>query len=209
MVVFADAAKNTQWLDAQSRRWRHIKDSDDDKALTDWLIEVFGACFAACHTVLVRGGEEPEYRPKTDADPAQIIFARGFFSSALHEISHWCIAGAQRRALVDFGYWYYPDGRNQALQEAFERVEIRPQAIECLFTLALGKRFFVSADNLNADFDPKNGDFAKKVHTKAAEYLEFPYTLPKDAQRFLRLLLALRCHSEKTLFSDDNQRNKV
>ncbi|MDI8993212.1 elongation factor P hydroxylase, partial [Salmonella enterica subsp. enterica serovar Anatum] len=30
----------------------------------------------------------------------RIVFAHGFYASALHEISHWCIAGKARRELV-------------------------------------------------------------------------------------------------------------
>ncbi|MDW7748948.1 elongation factor P hydroxylase, partial [Halomonas sp.] len=46
---------------------------------------------------LVRGGDEPLYLPADDASPwHRVIFARGFYASALHEVSHWCIAGARR-----------------------------------------------------------------------------------------------------------------
>ncbi len=40
-----------------------------------------------------------------------------FFASALHEISHWCVAGKARREQVDFGYWYCPDGRDAMTQK--------------------------------------------------------------------------------------------
>lgn len=116
----------------------------------EWLIAAFARWFAHRDTVLVRGMDEPQYVAKTAANPAQIVFAHGFFASGLHEISHWCIAGQRRRGLDDFGYWYAPDGRDAAQQREFEQVEIAPQALECLFTLAVGKRFRVSKDNLNA-----------------------------------------------------------
>ncbi len=54
--------------------------------------------------------------------------SRTVFASALHEISHWCIAGKARRELVDFGYWYCPDGRDAMTQSQFEDVEVKPQA---------------------------------------------------------------------------------
>ncbi|MEA7548766.1 elongation factor P hydroxylase, partial [Salmonella enterica subsp. enterica serovar Anatum] len=43
-----------------------------------------------------------------------------------YEISHWCIAGKARRELVDFGYWYCPDGRDAQTQSQFEDVEVKP-----------------------------------------------------------------------------------
>jgi hypothetical protein len=65
------------------------------------------------------------------------------------ETSHWCIAGAERRLLVDFGYWYEPDGRSAQKQREFEQVEIKPQAIEWILTKACGLKFNISTDNLS------------------------------------------------------------
>ncbi|BBI51881.1 hypothetical protein HORIV_43020 [Vreelandella olivaria] len=84
-------------------------------------------------TRLIRGGDEPLYRPANSETPYhQVIFARGYYASALHEISHWCIAGEKRRQLEDYGYWYCPDGRNAEQQRAFEQAEIAPQALESI-----------------------------------------------------------------------------
>lgn len=66
------------------------------------------------------------------------------------EQSHWCIAGEQRRQLEDFGYWYEPDGRNHAQQEKFLSVEVKPQALEKIFSQAAAYPFQVSLDNLLA-----------------------------------------------------------
>lgn len=107
----------------------------------------------------------------------------------LLEISHFCIAGDQRRLLPDFGYWYAPDGRSAAQQQAFERVEIKPQALECLFTHACGRPFQVSQDNLFADFDTSASTFAKDVYQQAKAYLSQPDTLPRDAKTLLQALL--------------------
>ncbi len=74
-----------------------------------------------------------------------------FFNSALHEISHWSIAGDKRRLLPDLGYWYAPDGRTAEQQALFEQVEIKPQAIEWLFATAFGRKFRVSLDNLTGE----------------------------------------------------------
>ena len=77
------------------------------------LITIFDQCFASDYnTRLIKGDEEPVYLPADEqCSYSAIFFAHGFFSSALHECSHWLIAGEERRKLVDFGYWYIPDGR--------------------------------------------------------------------------------------------------
>lgn len=138
-----------------------------------------------------RSDGEPEYFPIQNGMPARIEFAHGFFASALHEISHWCIAGEARRRLPDFGYWYAPDGRTEKQQQAFERVEIKPQALECLFTLACNRSFEVSQDNLFADFDTSSSTFAEDVYLQAKEYILKPHTIPRDAKVILHALLTV------------------
>lgn len=115
------------------------------------LIDVFNQCFKATeNTVLVAGEQEPFYCPAGQLHPYhRIVFAHGFYASALHEISHWCIAGRVRRQIFDYGYWYEPDGRNAEQQQQFERVERKPQALEWLFSLCAGTAFQVSVDNLS------------------------------------------------------------
>lgn len=173
----------------------------------DWLIAQFNQWFSDKRTILVRGAHEPEYFAPTDTAPAQIVFAHGFFASALHEISHWCVAGRKRRTLNDFGYWYAPDGRNAAEQSAFEQVEIVPQSIECLLTLMCGKRFRVSQDNLFADFDTCASTFAKDVAAKALQFWLTRDQLPTDAKTLLAQLRVLRplpltaCEVAKNFFS--------
>jgi len=96
--------------------------------------------------------DEPVYEPANAAHSHhQLVFAHGYFSSALHEISHWCVAGSSRRLLEDFGYWYQPDGRSALEQAEFEKVEIKPQAIEWLLSLASKTVFVASADNLSGE----------------------------------------------------------
>lgn len=73
----------------------------------------------------------------------------------------------------------------------FEQVEIKPQAIECLLSLALDHYFYVSQDNLNADFDTSKSTFAHDVYAKALSYLHAPNTLPRDARRLLWVFLTL------------------
>ena len=117
------------------------------------LIVLFNALFSESeNTRLLAGDDEPIYLPvDADCDYHRVVFAHGFFASALHEIAHWCIAGEQRRQQIDYGYWYQPDGRTQQQQSAFEQVEVKPQALEWLFSKACNKPFRVSVDNLSGD----------------------------------------------------------
>lgn len=136
------------------------------------LICLFNGLFSdQLNTVLERGDDEPIYLPADDQHPHhRIIFAHGFFASALHEISHWCVAGEQRRLLVDFGYWYKPDGRTAEEQAEFEKVEIKPQALEWLLSEAAGHKFHFSADNLGANMGASD-TFKNAVQQQVKHYL--------------------------------------
>lgn len=148
------------------------------------IVTLFDGVFAESYmTRLVKGGDEPLYLPATlDTPFHQVIFARGYFASALHEISHWCIAGNRRRQLEDYGYWYLPDGRNAEQQQAFEQAEIAPQALEKLFTQACERTFHVSVDNLGGDVDVDREQFSRKVAARARRYQE--EGLPARAHAF-------------------------
>ena len=153
----------------------------------DWLILHFNHWFSHLNVNLVKGDFEPEYFPATATQPARIQFAHGFFNSALHEISHWSIAGEQRRLLPDLGYWYAPDGRTQEQQVLFEQVEIKPQAIEWLFAQAFGRKFRVSLDNLTGE----GGDgrtFKDNVFAQVQRYFNGEAKLPRDAKRFIECI---------------------
>ncbi|KTC66315.1 transporting ATPase (plasmid) [Legionella adelaidensis] len=117
------------------------------------LIKLFNTCFAKTHnTRLVKGGEEPLYMPANEnCAYHSIIFAHGFFSSALHECAHWFIAGEERRKLIDYGYWYVPDGRSKEQQALFQVVEVKPQALEWLLSKAAKFPFQFSVDNLDGE----------------------------------------------------------
>ena len=117
------------------------------------LIALFDQCFyEPYNTRLVRGEDEPIYTVAGEhCRNHQIIFAHGFFRSALHESAHWLVAGEHRRTLEDYGYWYEPDGRTVQQQQEFERVEVRPQAIEWILTKACMHPFAVSVDNLSGE----------------------------------------------------------
>jgi elongation factor P hydroxylase len=113
------------------------------------LITLFEHCFGQkYHTQLLGGADEPLYEPATDKQPALIHFRADYFSSALHEIAHWCIAGSERRKQTDYGYWYVEDGRDEQQQRAFYQAEVKPQALEWYFSVACNYDFSVSVDNL-------------------------------------------------------------
>ena len=154
------------------------------------LIRLFEACFYRDYnTRLIAGGDEPVYLPADAHNPShRIIFTRDYFASALHEIAHWCIAGEARRQQQDYGYWYCPDGRDASQQAAFEKVEIRPQALEWAFNAACGSVFRVSTDNLDGSFEPDRAAFTARVKAQLLDYLAQGF--PPRAGRFIRAL----CH---------------
>ena len=166
------------------------------------LIDIFDHCFLAeFNTRLIKGDDEPIYLPADDEHPVnRILFAHGYYASALHEISHWCIAGEARCKQVDFGYWYCPDGRDAQTQRQFEDMEVKPQALEWLLCVAAGFPFNVSCDNLSGDAEPDRIAFQRRVHGQVMHYLEqgiparparlinglraFYHTPPLTAERF-------------------------
>ncbi|MCW8886296.1 MAG: elongation factor P hydroxylase [Motiliproteus sp.] len=137
------------------------------------MVQIFNELFQhSYNTVLVRGEDEPIYLPADDSNPYhRVVFAHGFYASCLHEISHWCIAGPERRKLEDFGYWYQPDGRSAEQQSEFEKVEIKPQALEWILAKACGFKFRVSADNLSG-VPTDNSRFKENVYQQVLCYLE-------------------------------------
>lgn len=120
--------------------------------LSQDLVKIFNACFQHTHNTLLKGGgSEPIYLPSDDSIKChEIVFTEDYFASALHEAAHWLIAGDRRRTLVDYGYWYAPDGRDAAQQKTFEAAETKPQALEWILSEACAAAFRVSADNLSA-----------------------------------------------------------
>jgi elongation factor P hydroxylase len=176
------------------------------------LIQLFSdTFFKEFNTRLIKGGDEPLYLPaksllakgllanslstssllettSSENEPRayhQIIFARGYYASAFHEISHWCQAGEARRLLEDFGYWYKPDGRNEQEQKEFEQVEVIPQAIEWAFNVAAQRKFNVSSDNLSG-FQADVYCFKKKVFQQVQVFLEEGF--PVRANQFIEVL---------------------
>lgn len=154
----------------------------------DDLIMLFNRCFQHSHrTQLAYGQDEPIYVPANGEQIYHTIyFAHGFFSSALHECAHWLLAGEHRRSLVDYGYWYTPDGRTAEQQALFQQVEVKPQALEWSLSKACGYPFRLSFDNLNGD-TPEYEQFALAVEQQRHHYE--CAGLPLRAEKFHASLL--------------------
>lgn len=151
------------------------------------LIHLFNTCFESTYnTRLVCGLDEPIYLPADEARSYHsVVFAHGFFSSALHECAHWFIAGEERRKQVDYGYWYVPDGRSAEQQALFQQVEVKPQAIEWMLSMAAGSRFQFSIDNLSgAQTDPE--PFKQAVQQQVMIYTQ--QGLPARAALFHQVI---------------------
>ncbi|HIF9264000.1 TPA: elongation factor P hydroxylase [Photobacterium damselae] len=146
------------------------------------LIKLFNRTFLnSLNTELLLGGDEPIYLPANeDRKHHQIIFARGYFASAMHELAHWCIAGPERRLLEDYGYWYEPDGRTEQIQAEFEKVEVKPQAVEWILSASCGFPFQVSCDNLSGSFEPDRVAFTLTVREQVDVYLQ--HGMPERAK---------------------------
>ena len=151
-------------------------------SLATELEQVFRGCFHADYRTRLEGGAaEPLYLPARSGEDAVIYYRQDYAASTLHEVAHWCIAGAGRRQQEDYGYWYAPDGRSADQQRAFERVEVLPQALEWHFALASGVPFHVSVDNLLAPGGGGSG-FATAVLEQARRF--FPEPPPTRGARF-------------------------
>lgn len=145
-------------------------------------------------TRLCGDAEEPLYVPSCDGGSLHTIYFVGQrVASALHEIAHWCIAGKERRQKLDYGYWYQPpggNGRPLSEQQAFERVEIKPQALEWIFSSALKKKFYVSVDNFSEGTIDQSQSFKVAVRDQALDYLHSG--MPKRAFLFYMALCKAR-----------------
>ena len=184
--------------------------TDQQLKLASTLEGVFNELFASSYeTILVNEGDEPIYLPKNEENSKnRIVFAHGFWSSALHEIAHWCVAGEKRRTKVDYGYWYMPDGRDELTQKEFEKVEVKPQALEWIFTASLGEEFFLSTDNLSGDGAANLDLFKIKVRDQVKSYLD--QGIPKRAKMFSKAIQAkMDNEKEWERFSKNIYENKI
>ncbi|MGB0495927.1 MAG: elongation factor P hydroxylase [Kangiellaceae bacterium] len=146
------------------------------------IVNIFNRLFEESeNTILKSGAKEPFYKAgKVQSNIKAHIYSReNFLSSALHEIAHWAIAGSERREKDDFGYWYAAEGRSVEQQKAFEKVEVKPQAVEWLLSLACNHPFHYSADNLTNDISASQS-FKTAVKQQSIQYLDFG--IPQRAQ---------------------------
>lgn len=166
-------------------------ESETLSIVSDLFSKEFEVSFS---TKLIGGADEPLYLPKNRPGGFSLLkFRSDFVSSALHEISHWCIAGERRRKLKDFGYWYCPDGRSEDEQEAFELVEVKPQALEWMFSKACNHPFSISVDNLamkDHGFDSYN--FLQSVTQQIADWCSSDNMPPRGSQFLNALSLYFR-----------------
>jgi elongation factor P hydroxylase len=160
----------------------------DKRHDSNHLIAIFNAQFESrFRTRLVGGADEPLYQPASnDQEFHQVIFRDDYFASALHEIAHWCIAGPSRRQHLDYGYWYLPDGRDRLQQDRFEEVEVKPQALEWMLSVAAGFQFRVSSDNLTGA-GADQSEFKDKIYQQATIYRQ--EGLPQRASQFMQALI--------------------
>ena len=156
--------------------------------LGETLVTVFDRVFRTTDdTILCGGATEPFYEP---GSPSVIHFREDYDRSALHEVAHWCVAGAGRRRLPDYGYWYSPDGRDAEQQQAFFAVEARPQAIERYFCQAAGIPFSPSVDNVGAHIEPQQ---LRRFDARIQEWCDQfeRIGLPPRATRFVTALRSM------------------
>jgi len=174
------------------------------------LVSIFNKLFVSQeNTRLQMGAAEPFYQASKNGNNAVIFAREDYFSSALHEIAHWTIAGKERRQEDDFGYWYESEGRTQQQQLQFEQVEVKPQAIEWLLSLACGQKFHLSADNFfddNCSGDKQSQNivvseqFKKSVSEQMKSYFESG--LPTRANQLL-LQLCKKFRAGRPLSPDE------
>lgn len=161
------------------------------------LARVFNECFESTeNTQLIFGANEPIYLPAGTTEPSFLtepskkhcIFStRDYAASALHEVSHWCLAGVERRSMIDYGYWYEPDGRTEEQQRLFEKVEVKPQALERILARACGLDFRLSVDNVNNPDAIASETFRHAVQTQTESFLL--HEMPARAKQFCRALI--------------------
>ncbi|GAB54710.1 conserved hypothetical protein [Glaciecola punicea ACAM 611] len=186
---------------------QHLAKSDID------LQSLFCQCFEQQFNTRLRGNAiEPLYSPSSAKQAQHVIFYRDdYFSSALHEIAHWCIAGDKRRLQTDYGYWYAPDGRSAQQQKTFALAEQKPQALEWAFSIACNIPFRVSIDNLAAQdtgledvlvkLRAQEEQFTLAVNTQLKLYIERGF--PTRAQLFLSRLHTF--YSTQSFFANDER----
>lgn len=149
------------------------------------LLHIIAPYLERYNILIIGGFDEPFYMAPKKGFPGQIQFTHDYIRSALHELAHWCVAGKKRRMQDDYGYWYAPDGRTQAQQEAFFKAEVKPQAIEWAFSDSCGIPFDVSVDNLNKQ---THGIALFKIQVQTQLHIYRQRGFPKRTTDLLSLL---------------------
>ncbi len=149
-----------------------------DDECCQYLINAFASIFPG---LTIKGGaEEPFYAAPRANVSATIHFRSNYPRSLLHEVSHYCLAGDQRRNIDDFGYWYSPCGRTIEEQQRFEFVEARPQGLEKAMCEIIGVKFSPSIDDFSGR--PPTESFLQYLEIAYQEMLESP---PPSVQKAL------------------------
>lgn len=153
------------------------------------IARLFNDVFRGHRVTMVGSHDEPLYLPAQGPRPAEVRYVRDYAASALHEAAHWCTAGAARRRLVDYGYDYTPPPRDRERRIRFYRVELMPQAVECLFAAAAGVRFTPSVDDPAAPVAEIDA-FGERIRARVRELRQAG--LPPRAARFESALAQAR-----------------
>jgi elongation factor P hydroxylase len=140
---------------------------------------------------------EPFYKASANGNPAEIQFSHDYIRSALHELSHWCVAGEDRRKLDDYGYWYAADGRTQQQQDEFFKLEVRPQTIEWAFSIICGVKFEASVDNLNNSVIGVD-KFKINLATQMKEHLTVGFS--KRVAQIIKLIADQQCIEKPNIY---------
>lgn len=157
------------------------------------LKQIFEATF---DVLIVGGSDEPFYQAASKNSPATVYYKNNYPRSLLHEMAHYCLAGQKRRQLDDYGYWYAPCGRSAEQQQAFEKVETRPQALEKAFCHILGLPFCPSLDDFSGNGASKL--FLTNLQHHYQQIMAAPPPLAKKALNALSNSVLLNALTEQS-----------
>ena len=152
------------------------------------IARLFNSVFEVEHGVVMSGGySEPLYMPgeQLGGGMNQVRYTYDYASSALHEASHWCMAGRTRRKLVDYGYFYDPPPRSAIMQRRFEYFELDVQALECLLSRSADIPFRASLNDVGTTLETADL-FRCRVERRARNWLMSG--LPPRAALFMNRL---------------------
>ena len=152
------------------------------------IARLFNSTFEVEYGVVMSGGySEPLYLPgeQLGEGKSHVRYTYDHASSALHEASHWCMAGRARRKLVDYGYFYDPPPRSEVTQRRFEYFELDAQALEYLLSRSADIPFHVSLDDVGTTLEAAYL-FRCRVERRARDWLMSG--LPPRAALFMNRL---------------------